>query len=116
MEFIKYNLENKTERLSGMFRPAGSTYGYQGDNTPNNVKYAEAIELLTEAFGPAIVYEDWREVVDVDAWPGHLKRKIAKDTWYWNKAGVWSELYLTSELQMNYLALVMDDIHICETA
>ena len=112
MEFLKYDLENETERLAGMFRPAGAKYGYQGDNSARNSKYSKAIERLTEAFGPAIVYDDWREVVDVEAWPGHLKRKIANDTWYWNKAGVWSELYLTNDAQINYLALVMEDIEV----
>ena len=112
MEFFKYDLDNETETLAGMFRPAGSLFGYQGDNSPKNTNYREAIELLTEAFGPAIIYDDWRDVCESDAWPENLKRKIEVGTWYWNKSGTWSELYLTNDMQMNYLILAKKGTHI----
>ena len=110
MEFQKYDLGNKTEKLAALFRPARSLYGYQGDNTPSNTAYAEAIQVLHEAFpGGMVSYNDWRDVVEVE---GFVKQDVTKDTWYFNRSGVFSELYLTSELQLSYLTLALKDIEI----
>ena len=112
MEFHSYDLENESEKLAAMFRPAGARYGYQGTNSASNDVYRKAIELLSEAFGPAIVFDDWREVVNVEEWPEELKHKPTKDTWYFNVNGTFSELYLTSELQVSYLALALGNVTI----
>lgn len=123
MKFKKYS--HPSEKVAALFRPAKARYGYQGDNTPRNVNYATAIELLTEAFGPAITFDDWRQVADVDSWTESMKdqwpgwkrrdgkpRIVPKDTWYFNTSGDFSELYLTSDIQMNYLAMAMEGIEI----
>lgn len=122
MKFTRYNVDDK---VAPLFRPAKALFGYQGGNNPANVDYAKAVGLLTEAFGPAIIYNDWRQVADVEAWtpemkdrwPGWQRRdgttlNVPKDAWYFNTAGVTSELYLTSELQINYLSLAMNNITI----
>ena len=108
MRFDHFNEES----AGAMFRPTGALYGYTGSNEKKSAREAACIyDAMTQAYGPAIEYEDWRDVVSVRDF---RTIPVKKNSWYWRKGDFSTEIYFTNEGQMQYIALMAPGIKVEE--
>ena len=97
-----------------LFRPAGVMYSH----TPRNeeewgerlINYLNAVNILTEAFGPPLIFGEWEEVVPI-AFGKSLGNftasnlSVPKNRWYHREKISSEEIWLTNDVQMNYLTM-----------
>ena len=101
--------------FGGMFRPAQATYEFdtsrqlESEFVSRLENFANAIETLTNAFGDPIKFNDYKEVVEVE---GFVEKNVPKDSWYLRFDDQYRQIFLTNDMQMNYLTLVMKNITI----
>ena len=101
--------------FGGMFRPAQATYEFdtshqlESEFVSRLENFTNAIEILTTAFGDPIKFDSFEEVVEVE---GFVEKTVPKDSWYLRFDTTYRQIFLTNDMQMNYLTLVMKNIKI----
>ena len=105
MHFHRVNPNND---LAAMFRPAGTLFETRSRNEKWPSKTMELVyDVLFCAYGEPIKYDETNEVVEVR---GFVEKEITENTWYWNRKDYGATLSLTSEEQMQYIALTVNNI------